>query len=147
MSPTLLLLGPVSSHLRMYLWGGLSGHLRCNRTTAAVAVGKWESRALGGIPKRRGNPVFGFPRSAFSTAVRSPRLLRCLRPDRLPAPAPVRPLVNAIQLPLDHLSPMKPIHGPLQMPQLRHALRIGLRATRHPLQRSLRPVVDASQFH
>ena len=35
---------------------------------AAVAVGKWESRGLGGIPKRRGKPVFGFPRSGFSTA-------------------------------------------------------------------------------
>ena len=34
---------------------------------AAVVVGKWESRGLGGIPKRSGKPGFGFPRSGFST--------------------------------------------------------------------------------
>ena len=35
---------------------------------AAVAVGKWESRDVGGISKRSGKPGFGFPRSGFSTA-------------------------------------------------------------------------------
>ena len=35
---------------------------------AAVAVGKWESRGVGGISKRSGKPGFGFPRSGFSTA-------------------------------------------------------------------------------
>jgi len=35
---------------------------------AAAAVGKWEYRGFGGISKRRGKPVFGFPRSGFSTA-------------------------------------------------------------------------------
>ncbi len=34
-----------------------------------MAVGKWEPRVLGGIPKRGGKVVFGtFPRSVFSTA-------------------------------------------------------------------------------
>lgn len=35
---------------------------------AAVAVGKWESRDVGGVSKRSGKPDFGFPRSGFSTA-------------------------------------------------------------------------------
>jgi hypothetical protein len=35
---------------------------------AAEAVGKWKSRWGGGISKRSGKPVFGFPRSGFSTA-------------------------------------------------------------------------------
>jgi hypothetical protein len=34
----------------------------------AGAVGKWESRVVGGISKRRGKPAVGFPRSGFSTA-------------------------------------------------------------------------------
>jgi hypothetical protein len=42
---------------------------------AAVAVGKWESRELGGIPKQGGKPAFGFPRSGFSTAARAAVLL------------------------------------------------------------------------
>lgn len=51
--------------------------------TAVVAVGKWKSRGLGGIPKRRGKPVFGFPRSGFSTAFRLSQL-QCAGYDRGP---------------------------------------------------------------
>src|SRR5579862_6550841 len=43
---------------------------------AAVAVGKWESRGFGGISKRSGKPVLGFPRSGFSTAVSAASALR-----------------------------------------------------------------------
>jgi hypothetical protein len=39
-----------------------------------VAVGKWEFRAFCGISKRSGKPVFGFPRSGFSTAFFSGRV-------------------------------------------------------------------------
>ncbi len=35
---------------------------------AAVAVGKWESRGLGGISKRGGKLGLGFPPRGFSTA-------------------------------------------------------------------------------
>ena len=34
---------------------------------AAVVVGKWEPRGVGGISKRSGKPGFGFPHSVFST--------------------------------------------------------------------------------
>jgi hypothetical protein len=35
---------------------------------AAAAVGKWESRGVGGISKGSGKPDFGFPRNGFSIA-------------------------------------------------------------------------------
>src|SRR5690242_7308516 len=44
---------------------------------AVVAVGKWESRGLGGISKRSGKPAFGFPRSVFSTAFFAVAWLEC----------------------------------------------------------------------
>src|ERR1700737_2504036 len=48
----------------------LSRHWKCNRRVVVVAaVGKWESRVVCGIPKRSG----------FSTAVGTPRFLRCSR--------------------------------------------------------------------
>ncbi len=43
-------------------------------TVVVAAVGKWASRGLSEISKRSGKPVFGFPRSGFSTPVRPVRL-------------------------------------------------------------------------
>ena len=41
-----------------------------HKPVAVVAVGKWESRAVGGISKRSGKVCFGtFPRSVFSTGL------------------------------------------------------------------------------
>ena len=53
---------------------------------AAVAVGKWESRAVGGISKRSGKSAFGFPRSVFSTIffAREVFRLQCACPDCCP---------------------------------------------------------------
>ena len=42
--------------------------VRGKKITAVVAVEKWESRGVSGIPKRSGKPASGFPRSGFSTA-------------------------------------------------------------------------------
>src|SRR3990170_989580 len=49
--------------------GGLLVAKVRGEVAAAVAVGKWESRVLCGIPKRSGKVCFWtFPRSVFSTA-------------------------------------------------------------------------------
>ena len=37
------------------------------KMTAAVVVGKWESRGVGGISKGSGKPAVGFPLRVFST--------------------------------------------------------------------------------
>jgi hypothetical protein len=52
---------------------------------AAAAGGKWESRGLGGISKRRGKPVVvvGFPRSGVSLGKEVPRLEKSFNLARL----------------------------------------------------------------
>src|SRR5665213_1145514 len=53
----------------------------------AGAVGKWKSRCLCGISKRRGKPAFGFPRSGFSTALFTAQLQRKFRGRSIPEAA------------------------------------------------------------
>ena len=81
-----------------------------------MAVEKWESRFLGGISKRRGKPVLGFPRSDFPTAFSLPIRVFSFRARRLRTQPPVRERVDSLQLPINHprqLKRVQPVSQPL----------------------------------
>src|SRR5208337_3005212 len=112
---------------------GLSRHWKCNRKLVVAAVGKWESRGGCGIPKRS-----GFSRAVGLLAALS---LGCRFLRRLRTQAAIRQARDALQLALDAPAHLKRVQAFSQLLELRHFLRIRLRALPHPLERRARRAV------
>lgn len=111
-----------------------------------VAVGRWESLAVGGISKRREKPVFGFPRSGFSTAFCPPIRVAFFPALQFGTLPPVGEPLDSFQLLINHSRESKRVQPFLQSFDLRHAVGVGSRASQYALPRSLRRIIVRTAF-